>query len=146
MTNRLFHKLPRRPIRWVGITLCIALAIGGANAFESLDEQTQQQLVNAVEAAYELDLYNVRCRSDQSGRRTENLNKLLVSRYRLTVLDVQDDFFPEGYYRDAQARMERDFLGRLRDMGGCVGAKARRLRDDLGLRYDAAMSQLDRRP
>jgi len=145
MSSRLSDNLLRRPTRWADIALCIAFAIGSADASEFLDKQTQQQLVNAVEAAYELDLYNARCRSDQSGRRTENLNKVLVSRYRLTVLDVQDDFFPEGYYRDAQARMERDFLGRLRDIGGCVGAKTRRLRDDLGRRYDAAMSQIDRR-
>lgn len=146
MSNRLSNQLPPRSIRRAGIALCIVLAAGSADAFELLDEQTQQQLVNAVEAAYELDLYNARCRSDQSGRRTENLNKVLVSRYRLTVLDVQDDFFPEGYYRDAQARMERGFLERLRDMGGCVGAKTDRLRDDLGARYDAAMTQIDRRP
>jgi hypothetical protein len=110
-----------------------------------LDEQTEQLLINAVEAAFELDLFNNRCRSDQSGRRTENLNKELVSRFRMTVLDVQDDLFPEGYYRDAQARMQRDFLARLRDMGGCAGAKEARLRDVLGARYDAAMAELGSR-
>jgi hypothetical protein len=146
VSNRLSYRLPPRPIRWAGIALCVVLAAHSADAVELLDEQTQQQLVNAVEAAYELDLYNARCRSDQSGRRTENLNKVLVSRYRLTVLDVQDDFFPEGYYRDAQARMQRVFLERLRDMGGCAGAKADHLRDDLGARYDSAMTEIDRRP
>ena len=99
-----------------------------------------------MEAAFELDLYNTRCRSDQSGRRTENLNKELVSRFRMTVLDVQDDLFPEGYYRDAQARMERDFLERLRAMGGCAGAKEAGLRNDLGARYDAAMAEIGKRP
>ena len=46
--------------------------------------------MNAVEAAVEFDLYNARCRSDGSGRRTDNLNKELASKFRMTVLDVQD--------------------------------------------------------
>jgi len=143
MVDQMTNCLRRpRPASLAGILLCILLASGGTQAAELLDEQSQQMLVGAVEAAYELDLYNNRCRSDQSGRRTENLNKELVSRYRMTVLDVQDDFFPEGYYRDAQARMQRDFLERLRDMGGCDGAKTDRLRDTLGARFDAAMVEV----
>lgn len=109
-------------------------------AQDLLPDDDQGMLVDAVEAAFELDLYNARCRNDQSGRRTENLNKELVSRYRMTVLDVQDDLFPEGYYRDAQARMRTEFLAKLRDLGGCAGAKADGLRNRLGARYDDAMA------
>jgi hypothetical protein len=129
--------------------LCIAgiLTIGwAAAALELLDEQTEQLLVEAVEAAYELDLYNNRCRGDRSGRRLENLNKELVSRFRMTALDVQDDLFPERYYRDAQGRMERDFLERLRAMGGCAGAKEKRLRDELRERYESAMAEIAELP
>jgi hypothetical protein len=142
----------RRQTRGVG-ALALALTLGVLVLLQPLltlaaplDEATQAMLVNAVEAAFELDLYNSRCRSDQSGRRSENLNKELVSRYRMTVLDVQDDYFPEGYYRDAQARMQADFLARLRDLGGCEGAKAARLRDTLGQRYDEAMAAVARQP
>jgi hypothetical protein len=136
------YLLPQQPARSAGIFLCILLSTANIRAAELLDEQTQQQLVNAVEAAFELDLYNNRCRSDQSGRRTENVNKELVSRYRMTVLDVQDDFFPEGYYRDAQARMRQDFLQRLRDIGGCAAAKQERLPESLRERYDNAMVEI----
>ena len=131
-----------------GLLLCclLVLAAPPARCGEPMDKETEQLLVNAVEAAFELDLYNARCRSDQSGRNTENLNKELASRLRMTVIDVQDDLFPEGYYRDAQARMERDFLARLRDIGGCDGAKKAGLRDSLGARYDAAMDQIAKRP
>ncbi|KAA6185686.1 hypothetical protein F2Q65_08165 [Thiohalocapsa marina] len=132
-------------MRRIGLAAGLLLAAALAQA-EPLDEQTGQLLVNAVEAAYALDLFNSRCRSDQSGRRTDNLNKELVSRFRMTVLDVQDDLFPEGYYRDAQARMQRDFLARLRAMGGCDGAKQARLRDELTRRYDTAMGEIAARP
>lgn len=138
---------PLRPTRHAaGLALLALLIADSARAAPPLDEQTEQLLINAVEAAYELDLFNNRCRSDQSGRRTENLNKELASRFRMTVLDVQDDLFPEGYYRDAQARMQQDFLERLRDMGGCAGAKAERLRDSLRERYDTAMAEIAARP
>lgn len=112
----------------------------------SLDDQTQQLIVNAVEAAFELDLYNNRCRQDRSGRRTENLNKILASGFRMTVLDAQDDLFPEGYYRDVQARMTEDFLTRLREMGGCSGAKEAKLRDALRERYEDAIAELEAFP
>jgi len=138
--------LSRPTLRVASIALFTLLAAGAARSATILDEQTEQLLVNAVEAAFELDLFNNRCRSDQSGRRTENLNKELASRFRMTVLDVEDDLFPEGYYRDARARMQRDFLERLRDMGGCAGAKADRLRDSLRERYDTAMTEIADRP
>ncbi|MCF7992977.1 MAG: hypothetical protein K9M02_21265 [Thiohalocapsa sp.] len=124
----------------------LAAGIAAALAARDPDEATQALLVDAVEAAFEMDLYNARCRSDQSGRRMENLNKELVSRYRMTVLDVQDDYFPEGYYRDAQERMQREFQERLREMGGCPGAKEARLRDTLRERYESAMAEVAKGP
>jgi Na+-transporting NADH:ubiquinone oxidoreductase subunit NqrC len=112
----------------------------------TLDAQTQALVVDAVEAAFELDLYNQRCRQDRSGRRTENLNKTLASGLRMTVLDVQDDLFPEQDYRAAQARMTDAFLARLREMGGCTGAKQARLRDLLRERYEQAIAALEAFP
>lgn len=123
-----------------------AFATPAPAAGMALDEQTQAMIVDAVEAAFELDLYNNRCRQDLSGRRSENLNKVLASGFRMTVLDAQDDLFPEGYYRDSQARMTEDFLSRLREMGGCSGAKEAKLRDELRERYELAMEGLERFP
>ncbi|WP_462320311.1 hypothetical protein [Halochromatium sp.] len=133
-------------IGWLGALVWALLAPVQAQAEASLDEQTQALIVDAVEAAFELDLYNNRCRQDRSGRRTENLNKILASGFRMTVLDAQDDLFPEGYYRDAQARMTEDFLRRLREMGGCSGAKEAKLRDALRERYDRAIHELEAFP
>jgi len=136
----------RATLRCLVLALPAALSAAGAGAAEDYDAQTKALLIDAVEAAFEVDLYNSRCRSDQSGRHTENLNKELASRYRITVLDVQDDLFPEGYYRDAQARLSEDFLARLRDLGGCDGAKAAGLRNELGKRYDEAMRKIAEQP
>ncbi|WP_462328469.1 hypothetical protein [Thiohalocapsa halophila] len=135
---------------WLAIALASLLGCLAPAALaiedEFLTDEDRALLITAVEAAFELDLYNARCRNDRSGRRTENLNKELASRFRMTVLDVLDDLFPEGYYRAARERMRDDFLTRLRDMGGCAGAKEAGLRDELGARYEAAMAQIAARP
>ncbi len=130
----------------LGLVLSCAAPASSAIDEELLTEADRALLVEAVEAAFELDLYNARCRNDQSGRRTENLNKELVSRFRMTVLDVLDDLFPEGYYRAARERMREEFLTQLRDLGGCAGAKAAGLRVSLGTRYDTAMDAVAARP
>lgn len=127
-------------------TTCLAASLSWNALAQELDEETQQLLVDTVEAAFVLDFYNNRCRSDRAGRNMENLNKELASNYRMTVLDVQDDLFPEGYYRDAQARMREDFLARLRELGGCDGAKAAGWRDELRERYQQFMAEIAERP
>jgi hypothetical protein len=111
-----------------------------------LDEPTEKLLVEAVEAAYALDLYHARCRSDGSNRRTENLNKLLASRMRMTVLRVQDDMFPERNYRRVQERLQNDFLEMLRERGGCAGVKDSDLPAELRARYDEKIRAIEALP
>ena len=111
-----------------------------------LDEPTQGLLIEAVTAAAELDLYNTRCRSDQSGRHTNNLNKTLTSKFRLTVLKIQDDLFPEKSYRRAQERIQADFLARLKNAGGCGGAKEGGMAAELGERYTRLHQAIERQP
>ncbi|SDW93942.1 hypothetical protein [Thiocapsa roseopersicina] len=112
----------------------------------SLDEATEQLLIEAVEAAYAVDLYHARCRSDGSNRRTENLNKLLASRMRMTVLRVQDDVFPERNYRKVQERLQRDFLAMLAEHGGCAGVKDSELPAELRARYDEKIRAIEALP
>lgn len=123
-----------------------ALAASSALAAPPLDATTQHHLVEAVEAAAAVDFYYARCRGDQSGRRMENLNKLLVSKLRLTVLSVQDDLFPEQNYRLTQQRLERDFVTLLLDAGGCPGAKNSSLPDQLRARYAAELEAIHALP
>jgi hypothetical protein len=114
--------------------LAVAILAGAAPA-ASPDTETQRLMVEAVEAASDLDLYNARCRRDQSGRATDNLNKAMVGKLRITVLSVLDDLFPERSYRRAQQRLETDFLNRLRDLGGCQAVKESALPEALSARY-----------
>jgi hypothetical protein len=135
-----------RKRRWFRLAPLILLAAASAPAQQLLDEDTERLLVDAVTAASELDLYHARCRSDVSGRRTDNLNKELVSRFRMTVLDVEDDLFPERSYRRAKERLQRDFLEKLKQAGGCKEAKQAGMQQDLRNRYDALMREIDALP
>ena len=143
-----------RPRGWspaLGPLACAGLLAGAllgqpALAQGLLDEATAQVLVQAVEAAVELDLYNARCRSDQSGRRTENLNKVLAGRFRITVIGVEDKFFPERSYRKAQERIQNAFLERLKAAGGCADAKTGGLREVLEDRQRETQAAIDGLP
>ena len=122
---------------------CLPLAVC---ALPPLDEETEQLLVESVEAAADLDLYNTRCRRDDSGRRTDALNKELASRFRTTILDVQDDLFPERSYTRARKRIQDSFLERLKEAGGCKGAKTNGMYDEMRARYGAAIDRLEALP
>lgn len=139
----------RRPIRRLGpvlaLTVLAALPRAGAAALP-LDPETEQLLVEAVESAAALDFYNARCRSDSSGRHTDNLNKELVSKLRLTVMSVQDDLFPEQGFRQAQQRMQEGFLTTLREAGGCKGAKESGLPERLRARYREKLDAIESLP
>lgn len=111
-----------------------------------LDEGQARILVEAVESASALDLYNARCRSDNSGRFMDNLNKALVGRLRITVLTIQDDLFPERGYRQAQRRMQEDFLTTLDEAGGCKGAKESGLPERMQARHRELLDAIERLP
>ncbi|WP_343046965.1 hypothetical protein [Allochromatium humboldtianum] len=137
---------PRR-MNFVGLLLIGSLLVLPAvMARSGLDAETQTLLVEAVTAAADLDAYHSRCRGDGSGRRTENLNKLIVGKLRTTVLTVQDDFFPERSYRRVQARLESDFVERLQAAGGCQGAKDSTWPEELRQRYETAIEAIRQLP
>lgn len=130
---------------WLVAALLIAIP-PPIRSLSYLDEDTERLLVDAVEAAAEYDLYNTRCRRDVSGRRTDNLNKELVSKFRMTVIKVQDDLFPERSYRRVQERLQTDFLKKLKNAGGCRSAKEQGMPGELRNRYDDLMRELERLP
>ncbi|MBK1695318.1 hypothetical protein CKO09_11315 [Chromatium weissei] len=100
------------------------------------------QFVAAVEAAAAVDAYHARCRSDGSGRHMNNLNKLLVSTQRITVLTIEDECFPEQNYRHAQQRMAQNFTIQLEQIGNCTAAKATGMLEQFTARYNAALAAI----
>ncbi len=111
-----------------------------------LDAEQGRILVEAVESAAALDLYNARCRSDNSGRFTDNLNKALVGRLRITIMTIQDDLFPDRGYRQAQRRMQEEFLETLGQAGGCKGAKESGLPERMQARHRELIEAIEAFP
>ena len=132
------------PAVLAGLFLAVGLPLLSAQSL--LDTETKELLVAAVEAAVELDLYNARCRRDRSGRHVDNLNKELVSKLRMTVLQVEDELFPERSYRRVQKRLQRESLARLKQAGGCEEAKKAGTPNRLRVRYGELMGKIDRLP
>jgi len=108
--------------------------------------ETRATLVDAVEAAADLDFYNARCRSDDSGRHSDNLNKQLVSKLRLTIVTVQDEWFPEHGYRAVQKRLIEQSAELLRQSGGCKAAKEAGLPERLSERYRKGVAAIEALP
>lgn len=131
-----------RPVTAASTWLLALYLIAPRLVAGDLDPATRQTLIDGVTTATAMDLYHARCRGDISGRQTDNLNKLLVSKLRTTVLSVEDDLFPERSYRLTRQRLEQDFLARLRDVGGCPGAKETGLPDRLRASYEAALEAI----
>lgn len=149
--------IPRHPGARRRLTLAASAALGlvvllhqgiGSVALAALplDEEQARVLVEAVESASALDLYNARCRSDNSGRFMDNLNKALVGRLRITVITIQDDLFPERGYRQAQRRMQEDFLKTLGEAGGCKGAKDSGVPERMQTRHRELLEAIERFP
>ncbi len=113
---------------------------------DPLDPVTAELLVNLVRVAAEYDLYSARCRGDISGRRTDNLKKVLIRRYRITPIQVQDDYFPERSHRAARRNIEKDFVQQIAQLGGCREAKKAGFQDDLRARYQELMDRLHEMP
>lgn len=132
------------PAILAGLFLTVSMPLLSAQSL--LDAETEELLVAAIEAATELDLYNARCRRDRSGRHVDNLNKELVSKLRMTVLQVEDELFSERSYRRVQERLQRESLARIKQAGGCEGAKQTGIPNRLRVRHDDLMGEIDRLP
>ena len=132
------------------VVLLLALPLLGASGAQAvtpdLRPETQQVLVDAVEAAAALDFYNARCRSDDSGRNSDNLNKQLVSKLLLTIVTVQDEWFPERDYRAVQKRLVEQSAELLRQAGGCKPTKEAGLPEQLNARYRKGVAAIEALP
>jgi hypothetical protein len=134
--------------RWDRIAAVTLLAAGWAAFAQVADlaPETRGVLIEAVEAATALDLYNARCRSDGSGRNSDNLNKQLATKLHLTIVGVQDEVFPERSFRAVQRRLQEQFTEELRAAGGCQGAKDAGMAQQLNARYREGIAAVEALP
>ena len=124
-------------------TLAISLSAYSANPLISGD--TGRLLADLVRTSLEYDLYNARCRGNAASTKTDDSNRLLISKYKLTVDQVINLYIGKDE-RAEKATIEQDFVQRIGQMGGCSMAKKKGLREALDQRYRQLIEQISNLP
>jgi len=78
--------------------------------------------IKLVEVAYQYDSYNKRCRGLSISREVDEVNRLFLRKYGITInnfIKLNIDRDTRGY----QQSIQRDFYNTLYEMGGCEATK-----------------------
>lgn len=89
----------------------------------ALDKLTGEALhLKLVEIAYQYDSYNTRCRGLSISREVNDVNRLFLRKYGITInnfIKLNIDRDVRGY----QSSVKQNFYNTLYELGGCDGAK-----------------------
>lgn len=108
-------------------------------------DEVGRLLMELVRVSQEYDLYNARCRGNAASTKTENSNRLLLSKYRLTGNQVINRYMGRDD-RAERAAIEQEFLQKLSTMGGCSAAKKKGLLKELDQNYRRLFAQISDLP
>ena len=134
-------------LRLRGITLACMFA-ASLNAFAAnplISDETGKLLADLVRTSLEYDLYNARCRGNAASTKTDDSNRLLISKYKLTVNQIIN-FYIGKDERAERAAVEQDFLQKISQMGGCKPAKEKGLLDALDQNYRQLIERISNLP
>jgi len=138
---------PKLKARGTGIALVcmLAFSLSAFCASPLVSEATGELLANLVRTSLEYDLYNTRCRGNAASTKTDDSNRLLISKYKLTVNQVINLYIGKDY-RAQRDGIEQAFLQKIGQMGGCKMAKKKGLLEDLDRRYRQLFEQISNMP
>jgi hypothetical protein len=108
----------------------LAFSLSAFCANPLVSEATGELLANLVRTSLEYDLYNTRCRGNAASTKTDDSNRLLISKYKLTVNQVINQYIGTDF-RAERAAIEQAFLQKIGQMGGCNMAKKKGLLEAL---------------
>lgn len=129
----------------IALVCMLATSLGAFSANPLVSEEAGRLLAELVRTSQEYDLYNARCRGNAASTKTENSNRLILSKYSLTVNQVINLYIGVDD-RAERAAMEQDFLQKLSLMGGCRMAKKKGLQKELDLNYRRLFEQISNLP
>jgi hypothetical protein len=129
----------------IALACMLAASLGALSANALLNEESGRLLAELVRASQEYDFYNTRCRGNAASTKTEDSNRLFLFKYRITVNQVINLYIGKDE-RAEKAAMERDFLQRLSEMGGCSMAKKKNLQKALDQKYRQLFEQISNLP
>ncbi|MCB1870170.1 MAG: hypothetical protein KDI43_17040 [Gammaproteobacteria bacterium] len=129
----------------IAMVCMLAAGTGAFPANSLISEETGELLAALVRASLEYDLYNARCRGNAASTKTEDSNRLFLSKYRLTVNQVISLYIGKDD-RAERAAMEQGFLQKLSLLGGCDMAKKKKLKKELDETYRRLSEQISSLP
>lgn len=132
-------------IRRIALACMLVTCQGALAAKPLISEETGSLLAELVRASLEYDFYNARCRGNAASTKTEDSNRLLLFKYRLTVNQVINHYIGQDD-RAEKAAIEQAFLQKLSQMGGCSKAKKQGLPKELDQNYRQLFEQISNQP
>ncbi|MGD8588462.1 MAG: hypothetical protein PVG22_06475 [Chromatiales bacterium] len=139
--------LPKVKSQGTGITLACLLAIS-LSAFSAnplVSDETGKLLADLVRISLEYDIYNARCRGNAASTKTDDSNRLLISKYKLTVNQVINLYLGKDE-RAERATIEQGFIQKISRLGGCKMAKKNGLQQELDQNYRQLFEQISNLP
>jgi hypothetical protein len=118
----------------IALSWILIVSAGNATANPMLDDETGELLADLVRTSLAYDLFNRRCRGSRALTKTEDANRLFLSKYSLTVNQVITLYVGDDA-RAERANIEQAFLRRISQMGGCKQAKEQGLEGELDRDY-----------
>jgi hypothetical protein len=129
----------------IALTCMLGISLSTFSASPLISDAIGRLLADLVRTSLEYDLYNTRCRGVGASTKTDDINRLFLEKYRLTVSQVINLYIGEDE-RAERASMERDFMERIIRMGGCKMAKEKGLQEALDQNYRQLVDQISNLP
>lgn len=129
----------------IALVLMFAISLSAFSANPLISEETGRMLADLVRTSLEYDLYNARCRGNAASTKTDNSNRLLISRYKLTVSQIINLYIGKEE-RAERASIEQEFIQKISQMGGCKMAKKKGLLEELDQKYRQLFEQISNLP
>lgn len=129
----------------IALACMLAISLSAFSANPLLSNETGRLLADLVRTSLEYDLYNARCRGNAASTKTDDSNRLFLSKYSITVNQVINLYIGKDE-RAERSTMERDFMQKLGLMGGCTMAKKQGLLEELDQNYRQLFEQISNLP
>lgn len=129
----------------IALVCMLAVSLSAFSANPLISDETGKLLADLVRTSLEYDLYNARCRGNAASTKTDDSNRLFISKYKLTVDQVINLYIGKDE-RAERATIEQEFLQKIGQMGGCAMAKKKGLREELDQNYRKLLEQISNLP
>lgn len=120
---------------------CLVSSHAVSAAGPALPDASGKLLAELVRASLAYDVYNARCRGNTASTKTNDSNRLLLRKYRLTVNQVINLYLGTDD-RQVKTDIQNQVLEKIADLGGCRSAKQQGLLKTLDLNYRQLLEQV----